>query len=501
MKYKITDLMDLYEDKNCPLAPLDKNMQKIENNKEIIEVKASKHAFDWKQGLALAASVALLVVSGFGVKALMNRTNPNPGANPGTTEASVVETTLPTEIKETESLLETNEVTEPAVETTAPKKVPTLAEIWPQLNPLLSAFAQQGVQNSKDLISEEDLVTFAFEYFAWNEQKFSATLEEYNDFLAKMLDKTVSPEDGTSYFGGYLSYRDGVFSAEAAAGDQHPTFAVGTVMNNEPYYDEGRIVLTVGFTVFSPADPWEADRDELLLLNEEDAMAKTKTGELEYVREGQALVGLVDGELRVIEYMLYPESDNAKLDPAIIEYQLNPLLSVFAEQHFSEFNAATADEEMLVLLAYNYYLNHVEYKSSSLSLETINDVLDQLIGTTVSPIDGTSYNDGWMQYQNGSFSIEFLPNGQDRTNFALGKVLETKPQQIDGKYVYTVTFKVYSDLSDTYTYNPDYLTWEEGGADESVRKGSLKYCGEGRALVANNEGVLKIVSYSMNPEN
>ena len=48
MKYRITDLMDLYEDKNCPLTPLDKNMQTIKEVKEILEVKASKHAFDWK---------------------------------------------------------------------------------------------------------------------------------------------------------------------------------------------------------------------------------------------------------------------------------------------------------------------------------------------------------------------------------------------------------------------------------------------------------------------
>ena len=41
MKYKITDLMDLYEDKNCPLAPMDHHMQKIEEEKEYYEVSQS----------------------------------------------------------------------------------------------------------------------------------------------------------------------------------------------------------------------------------------------------------------------------------------------------------------------------------------------------------------------------------------------------------------------------------------------------------------------------
>lgn len=494
MKYKITDLMDLYEDKNCPLAPLDKNMQKIENNKEIIEVKASKHAFDWKQGLALAASVALLVVSGFGVKALMNRTNPNPGANPGTTEASVVETTLSTEIKENESLLETNEVTEPAVETTAPKKVPTLAEIWPQLNPLLSAFAQQGVQNSKDLISEEDLVTFAFEYFAWNEQKFSATLEEYNEFLTRTLGETVSPTDGTSYLDGYLTFRDGKFTAEAAVGDPHNTFAIGTVLDNEPYDREGRIVLSVAFTVFTPTE-YDADWGAMMQLTEEEALAMAATGELRYIADGQAWVELVDGDLRMVGYELIEHEEVAgPLDADVVEAQLNPLLTAFAEQYQHSFDILTADEEWLVSFAFKHCLLCGNGKTWSYSLDQINDVLTQLVGLTVSPKDGSSFWDGFLQYNDGIFHME-PAYGDGNTQFAIGASMDATPRERDGRIVYDVAFKVYNDPNDLYDYDHDLLQKTVEEADELVESGRLEYVGAGRAEVEYVDGKLRIVHY------
>ncbi len=75
MKYRITDLMDLYEDKNCPLTPLDKNMQTIKEVKEILEVKASKHAFDWKQGLSVAAAAVLVAGLGIGGFYLLSNRN------------------------------------------------------------------------------------------------------------------------------------------------------------------------------------------------------------------------------------------------------------------------------------------------------------------------------------------------------------------------------------------------------------------------------------------
>lgn len=120
MKYKITDLMDLYEDKNCPLTPLDRKMQIIKDEKEIIKVKASKHAFDWKQGLALAASVALIVAGGIGVKALLNHTQ---HGNPGTS------------IKNTTSL-STTEVVGSFAESGTTAAVDSFAEVVESTTPM-----------------------------------------------------------------------------------------------------------------------------------------------------------------------------------------------------------------------------------------------------------------------------------------------------------------------------------------------------------------------------
>lgn len=495
MKYKITDLMDLYEDKNCPLAPLDKNMQKIENNKEIIEVKASKHAFDWKQGLALAASVALLVVSGFGVKALMNRTNTTtPATNPGHTEASVVETMKQTEAKETEASIETVEMTTHAVETSAPKEIPTLADVQPMLNPLLSAFAQQGVQNSKDLILEEDLVTFAFEYFAWNEQKFSATLEEYNKFLTRTLGETVSPTDGTSYLDGYLTFRDGKFTAEAAVGDPHNTFAIGTVLDNEPYDREGRIVLSVAFTVFTPTE-YDADWGAMMQLTEEEALAMAATGELRYIADGQAWVELVDGDLRMVGYELIEHEEVAgPLDADVVEAQLNPLLTAFAEQYQHSFDILTADEEWLVSFAFKHCLLCGNGKTWSYSLDQINDVLTQLVGLTVSPKDGSSFWDGFLQYNDGIFHME-PAYGDGNTQFAIGASMDATPRERDGRIVYDVAFKVYNDPNDLYDYDHDLLQKTVEEADELVESGRLEYVGAGRAEVEYVDGKLRIVHY------
>ena len=77
MKVKITDLMDLYEDKNCPLKPTAEQKPRTVrdrprggNTEEVYEVKQSKYPFGWRQALSLAAVLVLLVLGGFGVKRL-----------------------------------------------------------------------------------------------------------------------------------------------------------------------------------------------------------------------------------------------------------------------------------------------------------------------------------------------------------------------------------------------------------------------------------------------
>ncbi len=500
MKYKITDLMDLYEDKNCPLTPLDKNMQIMKEEKEIIEVKASKHAFDWKQGLALAASVALIVAGGFGVKALLNRSNQYPAATLSTTAStvpSVIETTLPTESEEIEFPVETTAVTEPIIETTAPRVVPTLADVQPKLNPLLSIFAQQGIRNSSLLKSEDALVAFAFRYLAWNTKGgFQATLEQYNEFLTRTLGKTVSPKDGTSYLDGYLTFRDGKFSAEAAYGDPHNTFAIGTVLDNEPYDREGRIVLSVAFTVYRPTD-YDADWGAMMQLTDEEALAMAATGELEYVNDGQAWVEYVDGDLRMVGYELIEYEEVAgPLGADVVEAQLNPLLSAFAEQYKRNFDILTADENWLVSFAFKYCRLHGGGKSWSFSLDQINDVLTQLVGLTVSPEDGSTFWDGFLQYNDGIFHME-PAYGDGNTQFAIGAIMDAEPRERDGRIVYDVAFKVYNDPNDLYDYDHDLLQLTVEETDELVESGRLEYVGAGRAEVEYVDGKLRIVHYEM----
>ncbi len=73
MKVKITDLLDSFEDESVRLsAP---GAQRTDHNpeEETIEVKQSRHRFGWKEGLAAAAAVAVLVLGGFGLGKVLNR--------------------------------------------------------------------------------------------------------------------------------------------------------------------------------------------------------------------------------------------------------------------------------------------------------------------------------------------------------------------------------------------------------------------------------------------
>ena len=99
MKYKITDLMDLYEDQNCSLPPVSAPEDASrgaqcaplqEGAQEPKEIRATKHAFGWKELVSLAAVLALVVLGGFGVKRLMDRGGLQPGQTgvPGQTGAS-----------------------------------------------------------------------------------------------------------------------------------------------------------------------------------------------------------------------------------------------------------------------------------------------------------------------------------------------------------------------------------------------------------------------------
>ena len=130
MKYKITDLMDLYEDADCPLTPLDQNMQKKKKGKEIFEVNQSKHAFDWKQGISLvAAAAAVVVLCAGGILLMKNKlSDPNSPNEANPSAACTVPVTAEataTDPNETAQQFETI----PAVETTTAEEPSLLGEM------------------------------------------------------------------------------------------------------------------------------------------------------------------------------------------------------------------------------------------------------------------------------------------------------------------------------------------------------------------------------------
>lgn len=486
MKYKITDLMDLYEDKNCPLTPLDKNMQKMEENKEIIEVKASKHAFDWKQGLALAASVALLVVSGFGVKALLNRSNQNPGTTLSTTAStvpSVIETTLPTESEEIEFPVETNPATEPVVETTAPQvERPSLDEIKLKLNPLLSDFAQLGVGSFDSWTADEaQLVDFAVSYFDLNsitlfgkKRITEISLEQVNEFLNRIVGRTVSPEDGASYNKGHIRYRDGTFSWDGGAGDPHNCFAIGIILDNNPYDREGRVVLSVSFRIYKHLNQYGYD-PALLELTMEEADAKVDAGELGFVSDGQAWVEYVDGDLRLVGYELIKYNEiPAGLDENELAAELNPLLTAFVKEGVTDSDELGTEEE-LVKFALHFFHNGKGWVE--VTLDELNAFLIRTTGKTVSPEDGTSFYG--IELKDGVLSGG-VGLGDPSPRFAIGSISGSDSHEENGRLVYDVSFKIYvlavDDLISAY-YVADgepvrALNWDEEQALREAGKGS-----------------------------
>lgn len=347
MKYKITDLMDLYEDPKCPFDPSVDQGQKIETQKETIEVKQTKHRFGWKEGLSLAAALGIVVLGGFGVKRLMDRRAVPPvesSFSPGMAESS-----------------SSPEISEP--EFTAPD--PNVVK--PLLNPLLTAFAQQYISDSdQNLAGEYELACFAHLYAKLNDREAiryqtegddpyeTLSLEQVNETLTRLLGKTVSPEEGTDYtlqrgdnYAIHEQYHDGTFWWPAADGDPHDAFAIGYILDNQPYDREGRIVLSVAFTVYEPTD-FDTDIAPLLLLTPEEAQAKAESGALRFVSDGQAWVEYVEDHLQMVQYELIdadpdtPHTDPTGFDSVPNEdwIQMNVQLTEAARTGFPEIDAA-----------------------------------------------------------------------------------------------------------------------------------------------------------------
>ncbi len=319
MKVKITDLMDLYEDKNCPLKPTAEQKPRAVtdrprggNTEEVYEVKQSKYPFGWRQALSLAAVLALLVLGGFGVRWLLRR-GPAPLVPGGSgTDARITST-----------------------EQGDPSPIPLAGEEQKALSSFLSFFAMQQIQNYPEELSEDGaLIHLAFlwrryydpESFTIREVRpvedltpeqaapvEGLTPEQVNETLERLLGKTVTPpEDGADFdYSGQLGQPAGSTLFSAGCFWDNPTgkdasFFFALAEEALPLPEPGR--ETVRFNVYyvnyerwgtidMAAMPALSTAEAEALAAEEKLILKT-TGEakLERTEDGYRLISyLTDG--------------------------------------------------------------------------------------------------------------------------------------------------------------------------------------------------------------
>lgn len=511
MKYKITDLMDLYEDKDCPLTPLDNNMQIIKEDKGFYEVKQTKHAFGWTQGLAVAAAVAVLVLGGFGVKKLLL----DPLDQPSDPSANLNASSSP--YKATSEAIHTTEnvVIHTEADTTAlpsdttKNNGDTNAEIQ-KVNRLLTCFAQQGIESSQsDLDEDAELVRFAFQYRQINDPKSiveqedgdiptrTLTLEQVNETLSKLLGTTISADrDDYSIVnsdneGFYCFFHDGIFWFYPPYENRLERFVC--VDSYDPENNSAAFHVYFVTADFYGRYP-NVDYFLMPSFCKSDVDSLVADGSIKTVQAGSAVVKMVDGDFQLVEYVT---SSNA---PAAsdLQTQVNSLLSIFALEYVQDSDNLDT-EEKLVHFAFEYFV-HFE-NTFSATLEQYNDFLTRTLGKTVSPADGTTYLEGYLSFRDGVFSAPEA-FGDPYDNFAVGSVADAASTEVDGKLVYSLNFKVYATIDNAYTStDPDLdlrqLTVEE--ADALVEAGEIAYIGEGHAKIEDVDGQLRMIRYRRLP--
>lgn len=408
MKAKITDLMSLYEDEHCPLAPRDQSEQRVSAEQEASEVKQTKRRFGWKEGLSLAAALALVVLGGFGVKRLLDR---GPAARQGS--PSVQSSQIITEATYGPAVLETLEGAERE-----------------EINRFLTVFAQQGIENlDTDLDEDAELIRFAFIYRRLHDpesircqlqdEQLTDTLspEQVNETLTRLLGKTVTPDENANYdllrsepLGGHCSYHDGCFWQEPSGYDQLLRFALAEQRD----CGSGTLFFTV-YAVNSFNWP-SFELEPLPGLGREEAETLVREGKLTRCFYGaarlkQAETGPYLTEYRKLDVDMDPEpvtdpEPTYSVDPV----QLNALLSAFAEQGITDSDIELAGEYELAQFAHIWTKLHdpdaISWQTEdgesweTLTLEQVNETLTGLMGKTVSPVEGTDYNgDNYAQHE------------------------------------------------------------------------------------------------------
>ena len=398
MKAKITDLMSLYEDEHCPLAPRDQSEQRVSAEQEASEVKQTKRRFGWKEGLSLAAALALVVLGGFGVKRLLDR---GPAARQGS--PSVQSSQIITEATYGPAVLETLEGAERE-----------------EISRFLTVFAQQGIENlDSDLDEDAELIRFAFIYrrlhdpesiaYQLQDEQLTDTLspEQVNETLTRLLGKTVTPDENANYdllrsepLGGHCSYHDGCFWQEPSGEDQLLRFALAEQRD----CGSGTLFFTV-YAVNRYNWP-TVELEPLPGLGREEAETLVREGKLTKCFYGAALVEQTGDGYRLLSYEAEPLPPSTEPDPPEETYSVDPtrvnaLLTAFAEQGITDSGLDLAGEYELAQFAHIYTKLHereaIRYQSAdgesweTLTLEQVNETLTRLLGKTLSPAEGTDY--------------------------------------------------------------------------------------------------------------
>lgn len=302
MKLKITDLMSLYEDDRRPLTPAEEPERRDPTEQEATQVKQSKHAFGWQQGLSLAAALGIVVLGGFGLRRLLAR---GPAAQPGQ-ESGAAQTERVT--AQTESV---QKLTEPEALSDQEQE---------RLNRFLTVFAEQSIAElGTDLDEDRELVRFAFVYRRIHDpetisylpegEQLTDTLtpEQVNETLTQLLGRQVEPREGARYDlpgteeeGGYCSFHDCRFWDSPAHWDYLPRFALAE--NWDP------AAGMVNFRVYAlELYHWPgADLEPLHALSVPEAEALSKEGKLRLLSQGQARLEETETGLRLLEYSTSP---------------------------------------------------------------------------------------------------------------------------------------------------------------------------------------------------
>ena len=520
MKMKITDLMDLYEDRHDTLGAqsalrndTEQGARELPAGEEApVEVTQRRSRFGWKEGLALAAALAVVVLGAFSAKRLLEKSRPN--------------ATDPTQALETTHEPRTQEWT------------PLEFEERQEISRFLSFFAMQNFTDYPQGVTEDsygfddpdqhpgiDYAELVHQAFVWrrNYDPESITVREYegelwdtltldqvNETLERILGKRVkAPQSLSSYFP--VFYRDGCLWDTPLEGDSSFAFAVAA--QSLPHTNPNR--RYVSFTVYKLRyELWgEIDLNPLPALSDEELFALLAEEKITAAQSGIALLERGEQGWRLLSISAEPYQGQEI--PASMSVDI--LLTAFARQGVEDLDRDLSGEYELARFAHIYAkLNDPraircreteDGDYETLTLAQVNDILAGLLpDRTLSPAEGTDYTarrgENYAQHERFADGCFWWPaaDGDSHTRIAavetLNYVESGSPARYEG------CFRVYdrAPYADD-DFDPDYaigLPVEE--LDLLVEQNELVYCGTGEfGILQNADGSLLLERYTLWP--